>query len=151
MSHQQTFSVFVIGVLFDSFLYLKALGSYFTPFGEGAGTLAVRGAAWLFLRWLVDQFGPDLPRRLSETPLVGAANIEGATGEPVERLLSQWFLANYVSDLPDFTPPARLKYETWRFRTTFASLNQQLPANFDRPFPIGPLVADGGTFDISGT
>lgn len=145
------FSNFVAGNLFNAFKYLKNPGAHALFAGEGTGTLEERGAGWLFLRWLVDQFGEGLTRRLSETGLTGAANVAAATGEPVASLLPQWFLANYVSDLPGFAAPARLRYRTWSFRKTYADLNRQSPSNFDRPFPLDPAVFLGGTFNVSGT
>jgi hypothetical protein len=145
------FSNFVLGNLFNGFKYLKNPGAQAVFAGDGTGTLEERGAGWLFLRWLVDQFGTDLTRRLSETALTGAANVAAATGEPVASLLPQWFLANYVSDLPGFSAPARLRYRTWSFRKTYADLNRQSPSNFDRPFPLAPAVFPGGTFNVSGT
>ena len=144
-----TFSTFVIGDVFNAYTYLKAPGSYSTMF-PGIGTLAERGSVWLFLRWMVDQFGTNLTRRLEETPLVGQDNVAAAVGEPVSRLLGQWFLSNYLSDLPGFTPPPRLTYTTWRFRTTYASLNQQQPSRYDRPFPLVPAVESGGAFVANG-
>ncbi len=144
------FSNFVLGDLFNAFKYLKDPGARFAFFGKGTGTLEERGAAWLFLRWVVDQFGDDVIRRLSETGLTGADNVSAATGEPAGKLLPQWFLANYVSDLPGFTAPGRLQYKTWSFRKTFADLNRQSPGNFDRPFPLVPPTYVGGTFDQTG-
>ncbi len=143
------FSEFVIGDLFNAYKYLKDPGAHFALFEDGTGTLEERGAAWLLLRWVVDQFGDDVTRRLSETGLKGAENLEAATGEPLATLLPQWSLANYVSDLPGFTAPSRLMYRTWRFRKTYADLNRQSPSNFDRPFPLEPAVVLGGTFDVS--
>jgi len=147
------FSEFVLGNLFNAYKYLKDPGARFAFFREGTGTLEERGAAWLLLRWLVDQFGDDLARRMSETGLTGAANIASATGEPVAALLPQWFLANYVSDLPGFTAPGRLTYRTWSgnwsFRRVYANLNRQSPSTFDRPFPLEPPVYLGGTFNVS--
>ncbi len=144
------FSNFAIGDLFNAFQYLKDPGARFAFFEQGTGTLEERGAAWLFLRWVLDQFGDDVTRRLSETGLRGTANVAAATGEPVAGLLPQWFLANYVSDLPGFTAPSRLTYSSWHFRKTFASLNQQSPTTFDRPFPLVPSAYLGGNFDVSG-
>ena len=143
------FSEFVLGNLFNAYKYLKDPGAHFLFFKSGTGTLEERGAAWLLLRWVADQFGGDVTRRLSETGLTGAANIAAATGEPVATLLPQWLLANYVSDLPGFTAPGRLTYRTWSFRRTYADLNRQSPSNFDRPFPLEPPVVLGGTFDVS--
>ncbi len=152
LGDETAFSRFVLGDLFNAFLYLKQPGDNFLLFDsdQSTGTLAERGAAWLFLRWLVDQFGEHVPRRLVETRERGAANIVQALGEPFPRLLSQWFLANYVSDLPGFTPSDRLQYRTWRFRTTYASLYEQVPTSFDRPFPLVPLEFTGGAFVVDG-
>jgi hypothetical protein len=148
---QQGYSDFVIGDLYDAYLYLRAPDSTFLAFPEStSGSLAERGASWLFLRWLVDKFGTDLPRRLSETPLAGADNITSATREPFAQLVSQWFLANYVSDLPGFSAPPRLTYDSWKFRTTFPALHQQLPGRFDRPFPLVPPAVSGEALAAEG-
>ena len=150
LGDDQAFSDFVIGDLFDAFLYLKAPGNNYVSFSEGSGTLAERGSSWLFLRWVVDKFGPDVTRRLVETNRIGTENLAAAVGEPLSWVLPQWFLANYVSDLPGFTPPPRLKYDTWEFRTTYQSLNSQNPSRFDRPYPLVPPVVNGGSFDVTG-
>jgi hypothetical protein len=55
-----------------------------------------RGAAYLFLRWCADQFGPDLISRLIRTDRVGLANLETATGRSFEDLYRTWSIALYV-------------------------------------------------------
>jgi len=145
------FSRFAIGDLYNGYLYLRDPGATFTLPGTGTGSLEERGASWLFLRWLLDQYGGPLTRRLVETDRVGADNVTTASGTAFDRLLTQWFLANWVSDLSGFTAPARLKYSTWRFRTTFSSLHDQLPSRFDRPFPLVPAIVGPGTFQLDGT
>jgi hypothetical protein len=147
------FSRFALGDLYNAYTYLEAPGTQFLLPTEGTGTLEERGAAWLFLRWLVDQYGPGVTRRLEETTLSGADNVSAAAGVPFAQLAAQWFLANYVSDLvqPGFTPPARLRYTTWAFRTTFSSLHDQVPSRFPYPFPITLTPFSGGTFAASGT
>jgi hypothetical protein len=150
------FSDFVLGDIYDAYRYLKGPSAYAALWGSGTGTLEERGGAWLFLRWVLDQYGDasqndyDLTRRLEETPLRGAANVEAATGDSMSQLLPQWFLANYVSDLPAFAAPGRMHYTSWSFRKTFQSLNQQSPSTFDRPFPLVPLAVSGRLFDVSG-
>ena len=150
------FSDFVLGDLYNAYLFLEDPSAYATMFASGTGTLEERGAAWLFLRWILDQYGDpgqsdyDLTRRLEETRLRGAANVEAATGDSISRLLPQWFLANYVSDLPRFTAPGRLSYKSWSFRQTYASLHQQSPTTFSRAFPLVPPAYLGGLFDVSG-
>jgi len=145
------FARFAIGDLFNGYLYLSNPGAAFTLPLTGTGTLEERGAAWLFLRWLADQYGPGITRRLVETSRTGAANVVAAAGTPFDRLLTQWFLANWVSDLPGFTPPPRLAYTTWRFRTTYAGLHDDLPSRFTKPFPLDPPIASPGTVRLDGT
>ncbi len=145
------FSRFAIGNLLNGYLYLTNPGAEFALPGSGTGTLEERGAGWLFVRWLLDQHGTDLSRRLVESSRTGAENVSAAAGLPFARLVAQWFLANWVSDLPSFTAPARLRYTTWRLRTTYSSLNQQLPSQFPRAYPLEPPIFSGGTFAFDGT
>jgi hypothetical protein len=145
------FNTFAVGNLINAYDYLLEPGDVYTLF-TGTGSLEERGASWLFLRWLADQFGDDIVRRLSETGLGGGPNVATATGEDVSRLLSQWFLANWVSDLPDSVladadKPPRLEYGTWRFRTTFGGFNTQSPGRFPRPFPLVPDEFTAPLFD----
>ncbi len=150
------FNQFAAGNLVNTYDYLSDPGAVFVlaP-SDGTGTLEERGAGWLFLRWLVDQFGDDLTRALSESELAGASNVERATAEPLSRLLPEWFLANWVSDLPDSIladslKPARLQYTTWRLRTTFAGFNEQSEDRFPLPFPLVPELIQSPSFDRQG-
>jgi hypothetical protein len=145
------FNTFAVGNLINAYDFLLEPGDEYTLF-TGTGTLEERGASWLFLRWVADQFGEDIVRRLSETALAGGVNVAAATGEDFSRLLSQWFMANWVSDLPDSVladadRPPRLEYATWRFRTTYAGFNTQQPGRFPRPFPLVPPVFTAPLFD----
>ena len=151
MGDDATFSRYAIGNLANAFAYLKDPQSIFVLSAMGTGSLEERGSAWLFLRWLVDRYGEGITRRLAESDATGSENVEAATGTPIGRDLADWFLSNWVSDLPNFMPPAELQYSTWSFRTTFGSLNQQAPEVFDRPFPIVPDVFTSiAAFDRSG-
>jgi len=140
-----TFSAFAVSNLVFAFRYFKASASFFLLVPDAdAVTTEYRGASWSFVRWLVDQFGPDVTRRLVETALRGGANVEAATGEPFGRLLSEWGLTWWVDDLPGFTPPARLRYSSWNFRATYAAMNQSSPSTIDRPYPIVPPIETDG-------
>lgn len=146
------FTRFVIGDLYNAYIFLRAPIQHPMLFSsEGTGSLEERGAAWLFLRWLMDQFGATTSRRLVETSRTGADNVAAAVGEPFARIVSEWMLANYVSDLPDFTAPARLRHLTWRLRTAYSSLNVQTPDRFPVPFPIVPDTLTAPAFVVSGT
>ncbi len=150
LGDQTRFSSFAIGDLLNAFKYMKAPGMVSPIFASGTGTLEERGASWLFIRWVADQFGPDVIRRLSETSRTGQENVAAATGEPVPGLLSDWILANFVSDLPGLSVPARLQYESWKLREVYESLNDQSPNLFDLPYPIVPMVFSAGSFSVSG-
>jgi hypothetical protein len=155
-----TFSRFVIpGDLYNAYQYLDSTGNHFLLPTEGIGSLAERGAAWLFVRYLVDQQRSDtsfaasaaVTRPMEATTLTGAANVANTTGVPFDQTVTNWALANYVSDLPGFTAPAALKYSSWAFRTTFASLHSQYPANFIKTFPLTPGITAGSATNVTGT
>ncbi len=144
------FQFFSRGNLANAYGFLRDPEPSFVLPSMGVGTLPERGAGWLFIRWLVDQHYPWITRELVETGRTGAANVEAVVGEPFGRLLWQWLLATYVSDLPEFEPPQRLTYTSWDLRSAFASLHESFPDRFDRPFPIDPPVFDRGSFDLNG-
>jgi hypothetical protein len=58
-----------------------------------------RGSTYLFLRWCVDRFGPELIPALVHSPLRGVANIEAATGCPFADLYRRWSVALYLNGL----------------------------------------------------
>jgi len=151
MGDDTRFTQFAVGNLYDAYLYLEDPGATFMLFGVGSGTLAERGAAWLFLRWVIDQHGDAVTRRLLETRNISAANVAAAAGRPFIQLVTEWMLATWVSDLRGFAAPERLKYLTWpRLRFTFDQLHQQIPDRFVRPFPLLPRWFIGGTFAVTG-
>jgi hypothetical protein len=152
-----TFSQYVINDVYDAYQYLSATGNSPLLIPIDQGTLAEIGASWLFVRYLVDQFGDTLPRKLVRTTLAGSSNVVAQTGQPFATTVTRWALANWVSDLPGFTTPAELKYASgsgvysWHFRTrTFPSLNAQDPTHFPLPYPLVPGQSAGNAIAISG-
>jgi hypothetical protein len=116
------------------------------------------GAGWLFVRWLADHYaatatlGTDLTQKLVATSRTGATNVTSATGEAFSTLVASWQLANYLDDLPSFTPAnPLLQYTSWNFRQVYAALNANDPADFPRPFPLVPPTAPDGAYNESGT
>ena len=112
------------GDLPNAFGYLGSPEDFFLieP-GSSSGGLEERGANWLFVRWLTDQFatdtilGTDFTRRLDATTQIGANNVAAQTGADFSTLVGQWQLANYLGGLPGFTAStARLRYKSWNFR-----------------------------------
>jgi hypothetical protein len=139
----------------NAYSYLNDPESTFlvAPSSSG-GSLEERGAAWLFVRWLGDHFAatqplaPELTRALLLTNRTGAANVEAVTGEDFPTLVAQWQLANYVTNLPGFTPSSnRLGYTAIDFRALYAA---NFPTNFQKPYPLTPDSTKNGFYDRTG-
>jgi hypothetical protein len=151
-----TFSQYAINDVYDAYQYLNATGNSPLLIALDQGTLAEIGASWLYTRYLVDQYGDTLPRKLVRTNLTGWRNVAQQTSrsqtmQNYQIVLARWALANWVSDLPGFATPAELTYTSWHFRTrTFASLNAQDPTHFPLPYPLVPVQSAGNAVAISG-
>jgi hypothetical protein len=144
------------GDLLDAYEYLDSTENHFLLPTEGIGSLAERGAAWLFVRYLVDRYAGGttrsawntFTRSLVETSQVGAANIEAATSDQFEDIVSRWGLANWVTDL---TPHPELKYDSWNMHSVYSSLHTQRPNLFPNVYPVSPSVSAGRDVALSGT
>jgi hypothetical protein len=146
-----SFSNYAIGDVYDAYQYLLAPGTSPLLIPQDNGTLAEIGASWLFTRYVIDQFGDSLARRLVQGSQTGAANVAAQTGQPFDQTVTRWALANWVSDLPGFTTPPELRYTTWHFRTTFASLHSQAPSTFPLAYPLVPIASSGAAVSMTGT
>lgn len=141
-------SLYTSGDLINAYDYLEDTEAHFlvSP-SSSTGTLEERGAGWLFVRWIADQFAADpilgasVTRALVQTVLTGEANVQAVTATPMATLIPEWHLANYLDDLAGFTPTStRISYVSWGFRQVFA---QNAPPNgtvFPRAFPMTPDV-----------
>ena len=153
------FSRFTIGNLYNAYQYLDSTEKHFLLPTAGIGSLAERGAAWLFMRYLVDQYAGDttvaswnaFTRQMLETTDIGATNIANRTGSTFTGVVTRWAMANWVSDLPGFLAPNVLKYDSWKFRTTYASLHAQDASNFPKTFPLTPTTSAGRAVTLTGT
>ncbi|MBA3658355.1 MAG: hypothetical protein H0W67_02035 [Gemmatimonadales bacterium] len=149
---------FAAGNLDNAYNYLRdPEASYLIEPGNSSGTLEERGANWLFVRWLADHFdtdslGANLTKSLLGTTRIGAANIEAVTRQSFPTLVGEWQLANYLDNLPGFTPGNDLlQYPSWNFRAVFASFNQQLPAFFPEKYPLIPDTVTSAAYIRAGT
>jgi hypothetical protein len=147
----------VSGDFANAYEYLNDTeSSFLIEPGSSTGTLAERGANWLFVRWLADHFAATQPiateftRSVVQTNRTGVTNIEAVTQDDFPTLVSQWQLANYLDNLPNFTPASdRLQYTSIDFRTLY---QQAFDVGiFDKPYPLTPDVMDGSSYDHSGT
>ncbi|MBA2292588.1 MAG: hypothetical protein H0W15_09035 [Gemmatimonadales bacterium] len=136
------FSQFASSNIGNAYDYLaNPEANYLVSPGRAGGPLAERGAAWLFLRWVVDNFatdsvlGTNITRALVNTSALGGANVAAVTGMPFATMVGEWQLANYLENLPGFPQEGRLRYRNWNFRSTFANNSPQL---FPKPYPLTP-------------
>lgn len=149
---------FGIGNILNANDYLLNPESHFLVMpGSSTGTLEERGAGWLFVRWLADHYAADtngtsLTRQLVGTALLGAANVEAATGSTMSQLVPLWQMANYLDNLPGFAPTdPRLAYPSWDFRHIYDTLHFQRPDLVSRKYPLRPDSTTTGTYSRTGT
>jgi len=145
-----SFQNYVHADLTDAYQYLEAPASAPLLIEYDDGTIPEIGASWLFVRYLMDQGPTALPRMLDQSSLTGSANVAAQMGTPFPTLVARWALANWVSDLPGFTASPELTYTSWRFRSTYASLNAKDPSHFPMAFPLVPSSSDGPSVNVSG-
>jgi hypothetical protein len=144
-------SQFLQGNIFNASSYLESPASYYLVVPGGSlGFLGERGAQWLFVRWLADQFdggdvrGTTLTRALVQTRDLGSDNVAARTGTPFDQLVGGWQLANYLDNLDGFSAVApQLQYLSINLRATLASL---YPV-----FPLRPDSTSGKGYARSGT
>jgi len=123
------------------------------------GTLEERGASWLFLRWVLDQFASDtifasdLTPGLIQTGAVGATNLIARTGGSFQDMVVEWLLAGYLDDRLGFTGLSpRLRFRSWGLRAIWTNpLNCGAGKVFpDCSYPLQP-DSTGGAYTHSGT
>ncbi|MFN2572692.1 MAG: hypothetical protein ABR537_13950 [Gemmatimonadales bacterium] len=148
---------FYAGDLLDGYTYLDSTSTHFLLPTAGIGTLSERGAAWLFVRYLVDRYAAGntradwdvLTRALVGTSQTGAQNITTVTGDPFATIVSRWALANWATDISG--APPELKYDSWDLHAVYASLNSQDGQDFPNPYPLVPTSSAGRGVNLSGT
>ncbi len=141
--------------IFNTYDYYTDTEASFLLFPtESSGTLEERGAAWNFLRWVVDQFatdtllGSDFTPGLVQTTARGAANIAARTGASFSQLVPEWLMAAYLDDrdaLPAMSP--RMRFRSWGLRHVWVDLN---PQSFPNGFPLKP-DSTSGSYARTGT
>jgi len=116
--------------------FLEEPGSSSLTVISGSGTLGERGAAWLFLRWLADQYGDFIFRDIVSAAPNGVANIEAQTGEDFFRLYADWAVALWADDLfiPDLAD--RYQFPKWVLRSILVTNEGGLPEYFLQPEPL---------------
>lgn len=107
---------FVDDFLFDSYQYaLLPDTASVTLHSDSENGFSWRGGDWLLMRWLGDQLGTGLYKKLDQSSFTGVANIENTTGQPFTTLFANWGLALYTDSLPGLprtTAPAVNRFVT---------------------------------------
>jgi hypothetical protein len=137
------------GNIFNAYDYYSDTEASFLLFPtESSGTLEERGAAWSFLRWVVDQFavdtlvGSDFTPGLVQTSARGAVNIMAKTGDSFSQLVPEWLMAAYLDDRPGFTALSpRLRLKSWGLRGVW--LDPRNAQAFPNGFPLKPDSTSG--------
>jgi len=145
------------GDLVDAYEYLDTTSKHFLLPTAGIGSLAERGAAWLFVRYMVDHYAAGtaradwdtLTRSLVGTAQTGAQNIAAVTGDPFPTVVSRWALANYLTD--GVGVPPELQYVSWNLHAVYSSLHTQNSTAFLKSYPLVPTVSAGRDVNLSGT
>ncbi len=131
---------FISTQLLNSYVYLYSSASHSVTTFAGSGSLEERGAAWLFLRWLGDQKGEAMYRRLVQTSLTGIANVEARTGEKFATLFGDFSVAIWADSIPGVPRdqvPARYRFHSRNLRQLMA--RQAFVAGWEDPFPVKPI------------
>lgn len=114
-------------------------------------TLAERGGSWLLLRFIADQQGDAVLKRLVESPLSGRENLEAVTGRSTAEWLGDFALAvnaDSIEGRPRDLAPPDLRFASRNLRRLYRALFEAygFAGGVGRPFPIEPLaLAAGGT------
>ncbi len=99
-----------------------------------------RGSTYLFLRWCVDQYGPELMPALIHSRLRGTANLEDVTGCSFAELFRRWSVALFMSGLDPASQPDQ--------RGTYRSMDVRNPLeDWELAGPRASYVAAGGRAD----
>lgn len=107
---------------------------------SGRGTLAERGAAWLYTLYLWDRWGgDDVLARLTQTTLTGTANVTAATGAAWGEVFMDWGEALYVDGQAG--QPYAEEYPDVDLRDLIHT---------GSPYPLVPESLGGGDFTRSG-
>ena len=129
---------FVSDFLFDSYAYaLRPDTASVTLHEDSEGGFAWRGGDWLLARWLGDQFGNSVFKRLEQSALTGVANIEAATGQSFPLLFANFGLAVYTDSLPALpraTAPNANRFVTRNLRQLWARVFATSNGSTDFPF-----------------
>lgn len=128
---------FIAPQMLNAYAYLYSTLEHSVTTYVGTGSLEERGASWLFMRWLGDQKGDAIFRRLVESPFTGIDNVERASGETFGALFGDFSIALFADSLPGLSrtaAPKRQRFMTRNVRQLMA--REAVISGFTQPFPL---------------
>ncbi len=141
---------FVEDFLYDSYQYaLLPDTASVTLHSDSDDGFSWRGGDWLLMRWLGDQMGTGVYKKLDQNTQTGVANIESVTGQAFPSLFSNFGLALYTDSLPGLartTAPAVNRFVTRNVKQLWDRLFVTSDGESDIPVP-NPLLLFPITLD----
>lgn len=134
-----TANIFILDNLVNSYEYLESTPTTSLTLFDNTGTIEERGAAWLFLRWLVDQRDSTILRQLVQTPRVGIDNVAAVAGESFPSLFGDYAISLWTDSIPGHprtNVPRRNRFVSRNLRVLYARLHTILPSQFPREYPL---------------
>ncbi len=133
-----------------AFMYLRApyestLLSFVAP-----GTLQERGAAWLFIRYLMGRFGGDILGRISRGTASSTVNVTAETQKSWPILINDWTVAMYADDAPELASAAvesRYTYPNINLRSVLS--DPRIAQGFG--YPLRPVSYNFTDFAVTDT
>jgi hypothetical protein len=117
---------FIQSFLYDSYQYALVPDTVsVTLHDDSENGFSWRGGAWLMMRWLGDQVGAGIFKKLERGPANGVANIEQATGQSFPALFANFGLAlatDSLRGLPRATAPQVNRFTTRNMKALWARL-----------------------------
>jgi hypothetical protein len=132
---------FILGDLQNAFVYMHESATTSLTNFTAEGSLAERGGAWLFLRWLADQKGNEILGRIVQSSDTGKTNIARKSGEDFTRLFGDFSIALYTDSLPGVARtaiPRRYRFTSRNWRQIFQRLYDVGAPDVTAPYPIDP-------------
>jgi hypothetical protein len=111
--------------------YLRSPSSVSLVAESEASSLELRGAAWLFVKYLAGQYGNEILARLSRSTLSSVSNVTTQTGKSWSALMAEWGIALWADDATE------LAGVTLRRELTFPNMNMR--QRFGSSYPLRPV------------
>lgn len=143
---------FVQSMLYDSYQFaLLPDTASLTLHSDDENGFSWRGGDWLLMRWLGDQMGSGIYKKLEQGPANGIVAIEQATGQGFPALLANFGLALYTDSLPGLprnTAPAANRFTSRNVKQLWARIFATSGGSSDIPL-ANPVQLFSITADTS--